>query len=78
MAVRMSPRLWLHVSRPASVVVSSSFVLADDRAGTKNIWLDSTLPDRRAVHTLAREPVVVVADSLHTGGDFEMAVVLLA
>lgn len=81
MAVRMSPRLWLHMSRPASVVVSSSFVLADDRAGTKKylgIWLDSTLPDRRAVHTLAREPVVVVADSLHTGGDFEMAVVLLA
>lgn len=69
MAVRMSPRLWLHMSRPASVVVSSSFVLADDRAGTKShlVGLDPSGP--AVLFTLACEPVVVVADSLHTGGD---------
>lgn len=50
MAVRMSPRLWLHMSRPASVVVSSSFVLVDDSAGTKDVLVGVEPPERRAVH----------------------------
>lgn len=69
MAVRMSPRLWLHTSRPGLRDGVKFICLVDDRAGTKtHLWLGSTLRTG-VLFTLACEPVVVVADSLHTGGD---------